>query len=140
VLRRDCARSSGAQGVFLDTDGSLLSALPDSIKSQLSWGVGVPGTTWHSAINSELFDPAECVYVRGAHTSNNGALCSPALTFRCACGRATRGAGSDPRSAVPCEAVLHVLGCNDGHNLRASTPSPHHAPTVQAHHAQQPLA
>ncbi|KXZ54727.1 hypothetical protein GPECTOR_4g796 [Gonium pectorale] len=77
--------SWGHQGIFLDTDGTLLNSqtLPASLVPGPSagWSLG-PGATWHSAVESELFDPEECVYVRGAVTSNNGAFCSPALTFR----------------------------------------------------------
>ncbi|KXZ49223.1 hypothetical protein GPECTOR_22g814 [Gonium pectorale] len=73
--------SWGHQGVYLDTDGSLLNArtLPDGLLP--SWSLGA-GATWHSAVDSELFDPDECVYVRGAATSNDGAFCRPSLTFR----------------------------------------------------------
>ena len=72
--------SWGHQGIYQDTDGSLLNAqtLP-SLPSNFSLG---PGATWHSAVDNNLFDPAECVYMRGTATSNDGAYCSPALQFR----------------------------------------------------------
>ncbi|KAG2448780.1 hypothetical protein HYH02_006132 [Chlamydomonas schloesseri] len=75
--------SYGHQAVYLDTDGSLINAqnLPPEIMSALPWR-SAAGGTWHSAVESELFDPAECVYVRGEQTANNGALCSPDLVFR----------------------------------------------------------
>ena len=96
------------QGIYLDTDGSLLTALPNEVKAQLPWGVGVGGTTWHSAVNSQLLDPAECVYVRGAHTSNNGALCNPALTFRWAARRPGR---LRAWSAGDCNPLLELALC-----------------------------
>jgi hypothetical protein len=77
--------SWGHQGVFLDTDGSLLNA--DTLPAGLlpsGWSLG-PGASWHSAVENDMFNPDECVYVRGSTapgTSNDGALCSPALTFR----------------------------------------------------------
>ncbi len=78
--------SWGHQGVFLDTDGTLIN--PNTTNPTLlaqaaaaNWTVG-NGTTWHSAVDSELFDPRECVYVRGDRGSNNGAFCAPSLTFR----------------------------------------------------------
>lgn len=66
-----------------DTDGSLFNAanLPPAILSAASAFAGT-GMSWHSAVESEFFDPTECVYVRNQQTSNNGAFCSPALTFR----------------------------------------------------------
>ncbi|EFJ47175.1 hypothetical protein VOLCADRAFT_92352 [Volvox carteri f. nagariensis] len=77
--------SWGHQGIFLDTDGTMLNAksLPDSLLPDPfgNWTLG-PGATWHSAVENDLFDPKECVYVRDMFTSNNGAYCSPALTFR----------------------------------------------------------
>ncbi len=36
-----------------------------------------PGITYHSAVDSQLFDPAECAYV-----DNGGAICKPELAFR----------------------------------------------------------
>lgn len=45
------------------------------------WALG-PGATWHSAVLSTLFDPAECTYATDSHTSNAGAFCSPGLEFR----------------------------------------------------------
>ena len=86
--------SYGHQAVYLDTDGSLINSqnLPPELMSALPWSLATPGGTWHSAVESELFDPAECVYVRGKGTSNDGAICSPDLVFRwerqcCACAR-----------------------------------------------------
>ncbi|KXZ47885.1 hypothetical protein GPECTOR_32g498 [Gonium pectorale] len=74
----------GHQGVYLDTDGSLVNAanLPPELSESLPWPVGTSGATWHSAVESELFNPVECTYVRGVRTSNNGAFCSPDLIFR----------------------------------------------------------
>ncbi|KAG2432951.1 hypothetical protein HXX76_008679 [Chlamydomonas incerta] len=76
--------SYGHQGVYLDTDGSLINSqnLPPELMAALPWSLATPGGTWHSAVESELFDPAECVYVRGTATANNGAICSPDLIFR----------------------------------------------------------
>lgn len=70
------------QGVFMDTDGTLLNTktLPASLLPS-DWALG-PNATWHSAVESQLFDGMECKYVRNVQTSNNGAFCSPALTFR----------------------------------------------------------
>ncbi|GIL53440.1 hypothetical protein Vafri_9024 [Volvox africanus] len=77
--------SWGHQGIFLDTDGTLLNGkvFPDALWPDPfgNWTFG-PGATWHSAVENDLFDPKECVYVRDVFTSNNGAYCSPALTFR----------------------------------------------------------
>ncbi|KAG2496270.1 hypothetical protein HYH03_005503 [Edaphochlamys debaryana] len=80
--------SWGHQGVFQDMDGSLINAdtIPASLQPN-NWALG-PGTTWHSAVESELFDPNECVYLRPETNAdadpitNDGAICSPALTFR----------------------------------------------------------
>ncbi|PNH07097.1 Fibrocystin-L [Tetrabaena socialis] len=74
--------SYGHQGVFLDTDGTLVNRanLPTTIP--LPWVPGTAGATWHSAVDSQLFDPAECTYVRGMYTANDGAVCSPSLIFR----------------------------------------------------------
>ncbi|GIL53442.1 hypothetical protein Vafri_9024 [Volvox africanus] len=77
--------SWGHQGVFLDTDGTLLNnkTLPTGLLPDLGSNVTLgPGATWHSAVESELFDPVECKYVRDTRTSNNAAYCSNALTFR----------------------------------------------------------
>ena len=68
--------------MYLDTDGSLLNSqtlTPDLLPAGVASGAGA---TWHSAVNSELFNPDECVYVRNRTTSNNGAWCSASLTFR----------------------------------------------------------
>ena len=70
------------QGVFLDTDGSLVNSnnFPaDLLPADIPAGAGA---TWHSAVESQLFNTSECVYVRGRQTANDGAWCSPALTFR----------------------------------------------------------
>ncbi|KAG2491954.1 hypothetical protein HYH03_009686 [Edaphochlamys debaryana] len=80
--------SWGHQGVYQDLDGTLLNAatIPASLLPA-GWALG-PGATWHSAVDSELFDPAECVYLRSAANAaaapitNDGAICSSALTFR----------------------------------------------------------
>ncbi|EFJ47178.1 hypothetical protein VOLCADRAFT_92358 [Volvox carteri f. nagariensis] len=77
--------SWGHQGVYLDTDGTLLNnkSLPASLLPNVGTNVTLgPGATWHSSVESELFDPNECKYVRNTRTSNNGAYCSPGLSFR----------------------------------------------------------
>ncbi|KAL6747058.1 hypothetical protein V8C86DRAFT_3034101 [Haematococcus lacustris] len=55
----------GSQGVFLDVDGSLLSAsnLPAALVAAASFPVGQPGMTWHSAITTDMFraSPEDCV-------------------------------------------------------------------------------
>ncbi|GIM05166.1 hypothetical protein Vretimale_9611 [Volvox reticuliferus] len=75
----------GHQGIFLDTDGTLLNnkTLPSTLLPDPGTNVNLgPGATWHSAVESDLFDPVECKYVRDTRTSNNAAYCSNALTFR----------------------------------------------------------
>ncbi|GIL91633.1 hypothetical protein Vretifemale_19242 [Volvox reticuliferus] len=75
----------GHQGIFLDTDGTLLNnkTLPSSLLPDPGTNVNLgPGATWHSAVESELFNPVECKYVRDTRTSNNAAYCSNTLTFR----------------------------------------------------------
>ncbi|GFH29133.1 uncharacterized protein HaLaN_27741 [Haematococcus lacustris] len=76
--------SWGHQGVFQDLDGSLVNAanLPSDLVAAAGFPLGVPNTTWHSAVDSTLFDPQECVYVSNAVTSNRGAFCSANVTFR----------------------------------------------------------
>ncbi|KXZ43941.1 hypothetical protein GPECTOR_77g37 [Gonium pectorale] len=76
----------GHQGIFLDTDGTLLNenTLPASmLPTTFSLG---PGSTLHSTVESELFDPAECVYSRDAAEGDvvgyETAFCSPLLVFR----------------------------------------------------------
>eukprot|EP00798_Chlamydomonas_sp_ICE-L_P018974 gene18974-25550_t len=72
----------GHQGVYIDTDGTLLNekTLPSNLlPSNFSLG---PGSTWHSAVDSNLFSPDECSYVKDQITSDDGAFCSPDLTFR----------------------------------------------------------
>lgn len=82
------AWSWGHQGVYLDTDGTLLSSasLPAAIQPAvlgLGWSLG-PGATWHSGVDNNMLDPSECIYARDPSlpTSNNGIICTPALTFR----------------------------------------------------------
>jgi hypothetical protein len=74
--------SWGHQGIFLDTDGTLINpiTLPAGLGPQpgSNWSLATPGLTWHSAVESELFDPAECFYVG----SGDGAVCRPELVFR----------------------------------------------------------
>eukprot|EP00798_Chlamydomonas_sp_ICE-L_P008885 gene8886-3764_t len=68
------------QGIFYDTDGTLLNS--DTLPSDLlptNFQLGA-GASWHSAIDNELFNPAECTYVDKQHTSNRGAFCSPRLS------------------------------------------------------------
>lgn len=70
--------SWGSQGVFLDTDGTLLS--PDTLAAPdwpASWTLG-PGATLHSGVETKLLDEPECVYINGG----NAAYCRPELTFR----------------------------------------------------------
>jgi hypothetical protein len=69
-----------------DTDGSLFNPanLPASVLAPAlaaGWGAR-PGVTWHSAVESSLFSPAECVYAGGNANAWNGAFCSPDLLFR----------------------------------------------------------
>lgn len=53
------------QGVFLDTDGTLLNSetVPQDLSDQATFNIGVPGTTWQSAIDNDLFKnkPEVCV-------------------------------------------------------------------------------
>lgn len=67
-----------SMGYFLDTDGTLLnpSTLPPA-DLPAGWSLG-PGCTLHSAVETDLFDVPECVYL----TTSNGAYCKPDLTFR----------------------------------------------------------
>ena len=46
------------QGVFLDTDGSFLNSntVDSTLVNTAGFDVGVPGTTWQSAVENELFD------------------------------------------------------------------------------------
>ncbi|GAX81123.1 hypothetical protein CEUSTIGMA_g8557.t1 [Chlamydomonas eustigma] len=74
--------SWGHQGIYNDTDGTLLNS--NSLTSRLmpsTFSLG-PGASWHSAVNNDLFDPSECVYVQNKPTANNGAFCSPSVIFR----------------------------------------------------------
>ncbi|GFR40478.1 hypothetical protein Agub_g1045 [Astrephomene gubernaculifera] len=75
----------GHQGIFLDTDGSLINnyTLPLELLpgAAANWTYG-PGATLHSAVDNELFDPSECFYMPNTSASPNGVYCSPALTFR----------------------------------------------------------
>lgn len=67
-----------SQGYFLDVDGSLLNA---NTLAPSDWPTGWPlgpGMTLHSAVESNLFDEPECVYISGG----NAAYCKPELTFR----------------------------------------------------------
>lgn len=89
-----------SQGIYEDTDGSLLSAA--QLSTYLSYPAAFPaaantttaapgstaavapppwaGSTFHSAINNTLFEPSECVYLRGAAawpSSNTAAVCAP---------------------------------------------------------------
>ncbi len=45
------------QGVFLDTDGTLLNSqtVPQELADQAGFPIGVPGTTWHSAVDNDMF-------------------------------------------------------------------------------------
>lgn len=63
-------------------DGSLATAISSTLPTYPSWNTAL-GSTWHSAVSNNLFRPSECVYVTGVRpTSNNGALCNPAVAFR----------------------------------------------------------
>lgn len=80
--------SWGHQGVFLDLDGSLLNnaTLPPALRPRAgaSWSLG-PGASWHSGVENDMFDPAACVYANRTSspiTTNDGVVCSPALTWR----------------------------------------------------------
>ncbi len=76
--------SWGHQGVFQDTDGSLINAqnIPPELVANASFPLGQPNMTWHSAVESTLFDPAECVYVYNSVISNQAAFCSNRLVYR----------------------------------------------------------
>ena len=80
--------SWGHQGVFNDTDGSLLanslsSALKEQAQAaQITLG---PGSSWHSAVNNDLFDPSQCIVVNSANPdrgvfSDNGGR---GIDFKC---------------------------------------------------------
>ena len=71
-----------AQGIYLDTDGTLLNSntlAPSLLPAGIPTGAGA---TWHSAVDNQLFNSSDCVYVSTTGASNGGAWCSPALTFR----------------------------------------------------------
>jgi len=57
-IRCASVRPFNTQGVFLDTDGSFLNSntLPSSLIDTAGFDVGVPGTTWQSAVRNELFN------------------------------------------------------------------------------------
>lgn len=77
------------QGIFLDTDGTLINSntVPADLLAAAGYPAsGRPNTTWHSAVDSEMFDPAECTYVRNRPASNDGVFCKPHLTFRSVAG------------------------------------------------------
>eukprot|EP00967_Tisochrysis_lutea_P074407 scaffold99943_cov19-Tisochrysis_lutea.AAC.1 len=46
------------QGVFLDTDGTLLNSqtVPQDLADTAGFSIGVPGTTWQSSIDNQLFE------------------------------------------------------------------------------------
>ena len=70
------------QGIYLDTDGTLLNSntlAPSLLPADVPTGAGA---TLHSAMGNQLFNPSECAYVNTTGASNDGAWCSPALTFR----------------------------------------------------------
>jgi hypothetical protein len=70
--------SWGHQGIYLDTDGSLINQNTlDSSDLPTGWNLG-PGVTYHSAVESDLFDQPECVYIN----NGNAAYCKPDLAFR----------------------------------------------------------
>lgn len=70
--------SWGSQGIYLDDDGTLLNT--DTLASSelpTSWPLG-PGCTLHSAVETDLLDEPECVYIN----NRNAAYCNPSLAFR----------------------------------------------------------
>uniref|UniRef100_A0A383WCP6 Fibrocystin-L n=1 Tax=Tetradesmus obliquus TaxID=3088 RepID=A0A383WCP6_TETOB len=70
--------SWGHQGIYLDTDGSLINQNTlDSGDLPTGWNLG-PGVTYHSAVESQLFNQPECVYIG----NGNAAYCKPDLAFR----------------------------------------------------------
>lgn len=105
--------SWGHQGIYLDTDGSLINQNTlDSNDVPTGWNLG-PGVTYHSAVESQLFDEPECVYI----SNGNAAYCKPdlafrrvmlnshgptALKFRC-------GTGFQTRCGLHCHAYKHRL-------------------------------
>lgn len=76
-----------------DTDGTLFNnkTLPPALWSAMR-NFTRPGITFHSAsqsqdlsplhLDSQLFDPAECVVVRDQSTTNAGAFCTAELVWR----------------------------------------------------------
>jgi hypothetical protein len=74
-----------AQGIYVDTDGSLLN--PFTLPSLV--GARVGNNTWHSGVGNDGFDPSKCL-----HTSKmapmgtmpvppgNGVVCLGGMTFR----------------------------------------------------------
>ena len=70
------------QGIYLDTDGSLLNArtLPSAL---LPAGIRTgANATFHSAVDNNMFDTSKCVYIRDSTTTNNGAWCAAGVPFR----------------------------------------------------------
>jgi hypothetical protein len=66
--------------VYLDLDGTLINTGTMELPAAASpppFPLTMPGITYHSAVESQLFDTAECIYV-----DNGGAICRPELTFR----------------------------------------------------------
>lgn len=77
--------SWGHQGVYVDKDGSLINA--NTFGTDLLTTIGLPlsgeiGASWHSAVDNDMFNPKECVYIRNRTESNNGAICRASLKFR----------------------------------------------------------
>lgn len=66
-----------------DTDGTLFNnvTLPPDLWNAVR-NLSRPGITFHSARDSELFDPTECVVVRNHTSTNAGAFCAGNLTWR----------------------------------------------------------
>lgn len=66
-----------------DTDGTLFSnaTLPADLLSAMH-NFTRPGLTFHSAVNSTLFDPSECIIVRNSSVILEGAICSASVTWR----------------------------------------------------------
>ena len=77
---------------FSTSDGTLATAAvlgahnkPASAASP-AWSLGAPGTTLHSGVDTDLFRPGECVYLRraaGAPPDGRfGVACGPSLHFK----------------------------------------------------------
>ena len=80
----------GQQGVYVDTDGSFFKPgiVPQAFLDHATakgWkqvGGKFVDTTFHSAIDNQIFDENECLYVLNATTTNAGVFCDGNLRFK----------------------------------------------------------